>query len=106
MPVKLTAMDEENAIRILGYVEEHGHEVEQAVDGGRALGRRSILNHFWQTEEKTPRWCWVSSGRRCRRFTGSTLFETMLQTMIRELGLSHLAAEGTRMRAAAQSAGD
>ena len=32
MPVKLTAMDEENAIRILAYVEEHRHEVEQAVE--------------------------------------------------------------------------
>ena len=32
MPVKLTAMDEENAIRILAYVEEHRHEVEETVE--------------------------------------------------------------------------
>src|SRR5262249_49037637 len=31
MPVNLTAMDEENALRILAYVEEHRGEVEEAV---------------------------------------------------------------------------
>ena len=38
MPVKLTAMDEENAIRILGYVEEHRQRGGRGRRGGGALG--------------------------------------------------------------------
>jgi hypothetical protein len=92
MPLKLTGMDEENAIRIHGYVEAHRDEVEQAlvaverwdaVDFEPFLTNRpetaaSVLNLLRQS---VPAIHWFY------------LFETMLHTMIRELGLTHLAAD-------------
>jgi len=89
MPVNLTGMDEQNAVRLLHYLEEHRHDVEQAVE---ALERwdsvdfdallvdqpdtaAMVLNLFRQA---VPAIHWFY------------LFETMLQTMIRELGLRHL----------------
>ncbi|MGH9537516.1 MAG: glycosyltransferase family 2 protein [Terriglobales bacterium] len=104
MPVKLTAMDEENAIRIIGYVEEHRQEVEQAMT---AVER-------WDTIDFEP--FLADGGENAVMVLGLLrqavpaihwfyLFETMLQTMIRELNLSHLAAKGAPLRAAAQSAG-
>lgn len=103
MPLKLTGMDEENAIRIHGYVEEHRDEVEQAfaaverwdtVDFEPFLTDRpetaaSVLSLLRQT---VPAIHWFY------------LFETMLHTMIRELGLTHLAASRPVMQSA-QGAG-
>jgi len=104
MPVKLTAMDEENAIRILGYVEEHRQEVEQAMTAVEcwdtidfepflADGGENAVMVLGLLRQAVPAIHWFY------------LFETMLQTMVRELNLSHLAAEGAPARAAAQSAG-
>lgn len=103
MPLKLTAMDEENAIRIHGYVEAHRDEVEQAlaaverwddVDFEPFLTDRpetaaSVLSLLRQT---VPAIHWFY------------LFETMLHTMIRELGLTHMAASRP-VTHAAQGAG-
>jgi GT2 family glycosyltransferase len=103
MPVNLTGMDEENAIRILGYIEDRRHEVEEAVS---ALERwdcvdfEPFLEHHAETaitvlrlfQQAVPAIHWFY------------LFETMLQTMIRELGLGRLGAE-LPVISAAQGAG-
>jgi GT2 family glycosyltransferase len=92
MPVNLTGMDEQNAVRILQYVEEHRHDVEQAVEAlerwdsvafdpllaDHADTAAMVLNLFRQA---VPAIHWFY------------LLETMLQTMIQELGLRHLAAQ-------------
>lgn len=104
MPVKLTGMDEENATRILGYVEEHRQEVEGAVAAverwdsidfeplltDRADTASTVLSLFQQA---VPAIHWFY------------LFETMLHTMTRELGLKPLAAEQPAAQAA-HGAGD
>jgi glycosyltransferase involved in cell wall biosynthesis len=99
MPVNLTGMDEQNARLILQYVEAHRHEVEGAVEAlerwdsvdfealvsDHADTAATVLNLFRQA---VPAIHWFY------------LFETMLHTMIRELGLHHLAPEPLPMRAA------
>ena len=103
MPVNLTGMDEQNATRVLHYVEAHRHEVEEAVEAlerwdsvdfeallaDHADTAAMVLNLFRQA---VPAIHWFY------------LFETMLQTMIRELGLSQLALEPPRMRVHAAGA--
>jgi len=103
MPVNLTAMDEQNAIRILHYVEAHRHQVEEAVEAlerwdsvdfepllaSHADTAAMVLNLFRQA---VPAIHWFY------------LFETMLQTMTRELGLRQLALEPPRLRAHAAGA--
>jgi GT2 family glycosyltransferase/tetratricopeptide (TPR) repeat protein len=99
MPVNLTGMDEQNAMRIALYVEAHRQEVEEAVEAlerwdsvdfdallaGHADTAAMVLNLFRQA---VPAIHWFY------------LFESMLHTMIRELGLRHLASEPPPMRAA------
>jgi len=103
MPVRLTAMDEENAIRILGYVEEHRQEIEQAV---AAVERWDAVDFEPFLADRTE-----TAAMVLRLFQQAVpaihwfyLFETMLHTMVRELGLRHLATERPVMHAA-QSAG-
>jgi hypothetical protein len=104
MPVNLTGMDEENAMRILGYVVDHRLEVEQAF---AALERWDSID-FEPLVADQPE----TATMVLRLFQQAVpaihwfyLFETMLHTMIRELGLRHLAAEQPVMRGA-QAAGD
>jgi glycosyltransferase involved in cell wall biosynthesis len=99
MPITLTAMDEENALRVLSYVEERRQEVEEAVEAvekwdaidfepfltDRPETAAMVLNLFQQA---VPAIHWFY------------LFETMLNTMIRELGLRHLAGQPRAMHAA------
>lgn len=103
MPVNLTGMDRHNAVRILHYVEERRHDVEQAVEAlerwdsvdfdsllsDQADTAALVLNLFRQA---VPEVHWFY------------LFETMLQTMIRELGLEPMAANQPSL-GAAHSAG-
>jgi glycosyltransferase involved in cell wall biosynthesis len=98
LPLNLTAMDEENAIRILGYVAERRHEVEQAVAAverwdavdfepflaGRADTAAMVLNLLRQA---VPAIHWFY------------LFETMIHTMIRELDLRRLVGERLALHA-------
>ncbi len=104
MPVKLTAMDEENAMRILSYVEGKREEVEQAVaavERWDAVDFEPILTDQPETatmvlgllRQAVPAIHWFY------------LFETMLHTMIRELGLKHLAAERPVMQMARGAGG-
>jgi len=99
MPVKVTAMDEENAMRILSYVEKNRDEVEQAVaavERWDAVEFEPILTDQPETaamvlgllRQAVPAIHWFY------------LFETMLHTMIRELGLKHLASERPVMQIA------
>ena len=103
MPVKLTAMDEENAIRILAYVEEHRHPVEEAVEAVErwdSVDFEPLLTDQPETaslvlrllQQAVPAIHWFY------------LFESMLHTMIRELGLGHIAFKHSA-RHAAQNAG-
>ncbi len=103
MPVKLTAMDEENAIRILAYVEEHRHAVEEAVEAVErwdSVDFEPLLTDQPETaslvlrllQQAVPAIHWFY------------LFESMLHTMIRELGLGHIAFKHSA-RHAAQNAG-
>ena len=103
MPVKLTAMDEENAIRVLAYVEEHRHQVEDAVE---AVER-------WDTVDFEPLLTDQpdTASMVLRLFQQAVpaihwfyLFETMLHTMIRELGLNPMAFKQPALHAT-QSAG-
>ncbi len=103
MPVKLTAMDEENAIRVLAYVEEHRHQVEDAiaaVERWDSVDFEPLLTDQPETaamvlrlfQQAVPAIHWFY------------LFETMLHAMIRELGLNHMACKQP-VAHAAQSAG-
>jgi glycosyltransferase involved in cell wall biosynthesis/tetratricopeptide (TPR) repeat protein len=91
MPVELTAMDEENAARILGYVEHNRLEVEDAlvaVERWDSVDFEPILMDQPETaalvlgllRQAVPAIHWFY------------LFETMLDTMVRELNLVNLAA--------------
>jgi len=102
MPVKLNAIDEENAIRILDYVDHHRPEVEQAVvalERWDSIDFEPFLIHQQETasmvlrlfQQAVPAIHWFY------------LFETMLHTMIKELDLGHLATKPAL--AAAESAG-
>ncbi len=99
MPVKLTAMDEENAIRVLAYVEEHRHEVEEAVE---AVERWDSVDFEPLLTDQPETASMVL--RLLRQAVPSIhwfyLFETMLHTMIRELGLTHMAAKRPALQAA------
>jgi glycosyltransferase involved in cell wall biosynthesis len=104
MPVNLTGMDEENAMRILGYVEDHRLEVEQAF---AALERWDSID-FEPLVADQPE----TATMVLRLFQQAVpaihwfyLFETMLHTMIRELGLKHPVAEQPPM-GGAQATGD
>lgn len=99
MPVKLTGLDEENAVRILGYVEEQRQQVEQAVE---AVERWDSVDFEPLLLEKPE-----TAAMVLRLFQQAVpsihwfyLFETMLHTMIRELGLKHMASELPVMQAA------
>ena len=103
MPVNLTGMDEENAIRILGYVEEHRHEVEQAV---AALERWDSVDFepFLANHAETASMVLSLFRQAVPLIHWFYLFEAMLQAMIRELGLRQLAAKRP-VAQAAQGAG-
>jgi hypothetical protein len=99
MPITLTAMDEENAIRILSYVEEHRSEVEEAVE---AVERWDSVDFepFLTGQAETAAMVMKLLRQAVPAIHWFYLFETMLHTMIRELGLRHLAAEPRAMYAA------
>jgi glycosyltransferase involved in cell wall biosynthesis len=99
MPVNLTGMDEENAIRILEYVEEQRHQVEQAVE---AVERWDSVDFEILVAEQAE-----TAAMVLRLFQQAVpaihwfyLFETMLHTMIRELRLNHMTAKPPAMQAA------
>ncbi len=104
MPVTLTAIDEKNATRILAYVEHQRPEVEQAV---AALERWDTIDFepFLAHQADTASMVLRLFQQAVPAIHWFYLFETMLHTMIQELGLSHLAAE-PRMARAAQASGD
>ncbi len=99
MPVNLTAMDEENAVRILSYVEEHRQEVEHAVD---AVERWDSVDFEPFLTDRPDIAATVLGLLRqaVPAIHWFYLFETMLHTMIRELDLKHLAVERRVMHAA------
>jgi len=99
MPITLTAMDEENAIRILSYVEEHRQEVEEAVE---AVEKWDTIDFepFLTDRPETAAMVLKLFQQAVPAIHWFYLFETMLHTMIRELGLSHLAAQPRAMHAA------
>jgi glycosyltransferase involved in cell wall biosynthesis len=98
MPITLTAMDEENAIRILSYVEEHRQEVEEAVE---AVEKWDSIDFepFLTDRPETAAMVLKLFQQAVPAIHWFYLFETMLHTMIRELGLSHLAGQPRAMRA-------
>jgi GT2 family glycosyltransferase len=104
MPVKLTGMDEANAMNILGYVEAHRQEVEEAVT---ALERWDSIDFepFLTDHSETGQMVLRLFQQAVPAIHWFYLFETMFHTMIRELGLSHLAAKQP-LTFAAHSAGD
>jgi glycosyltransferase involved in cell wall biosynthesis len=99
MPVNMTGMDEQNALRILHYVEAHRHEVEEAVE---ALERWDLLDFdtLLAAHPETAATVLNLFRQAVPAIHWFYLFETMLQTMIRELGLRQLAPEPPRMRTA------
>jgi GT2 family glycosyltransferase len=99
LPVNLTGMDEPNAIRILHYVEAHRHEVEGALE---ALERWDSVNFEALLAEHADTAATVLTLFRqaVPAIHWFYLFETMLHTMIRELGLRHLAPDRIPMQAA------
>ena len=104
MPVSLPAMDEENAFRLLAYVEEHRREVEEAVE---AVERWDSVDFepFLTDRPDTAAMVLALFRQAVPAIHWFYLFETMLQTMIRELGLRHLDGEW-RARHAAQGGGN
>jgi glycosyltransferase involved in cell wall biosynthesis len=99
MPVNLTGMDEQNAVHLLHYVEEHRRDVEQAVE---ALERwDSVDFDALLTDQPDTAAMVVNLFRQAvPAIHWFYLFETMLQTMIRELGLRHLGLQPPTMGAA------
>jgi glycosyltransferase involved in cell wall biosynthesis len=99
MPITLTAMDEENAIRILGYVEEHRSEVEEAVE---AVERWDSVDFepFVTDQAETAAMVMKLLRQAVPAIHWFYLFETMLHTMNQELGLRHLVAEPRAIYAA------
>ena len=99
MPVKLTAMDEVNATRVLAYVEENRKEVEQAV---AAVERWDGINFETLLAEQPETAALVLDLFRqaVPAIHWFYLFETMLHTMIRELELSHLGGPALALQAA------
>jgi GT2 family glycosyltransferase len=90
MPIHLTAMDEENAARILGYVEHNRLDIEDAV---AALERWDAVD-FEPVLTDQPETATMVLGlfrQAVPAIHWFYLFETMLDTMVRELGLAHLA---------------
>jgi len=104
MPVKLTGMDEENAIRVLDYVQAHRSEVEQAL---AALERWDTIDFepFLADQAETASMVLNLVRQAVPAIHWFYLFETMLHTMIRELGLGHLATERTVIHAALGAGG-
>ena len=105
MPVPLTAMDEANATRILDYVEANRKDVEQAVE---ALERWDEVDFEVLLEQKPETASMVTSLFRqaVPAIHWFYLYETMFQTMVRELNLVHLAPiqpQGLRANAASSS---
>lgn len=103
MPITLTAMDEANAIRILSYVERHRQEVEEAVE---AVERWDSIDFepFLTDQPETAATVLKLFQQAVPAIHWFYLFETMLHTMIRELGLSQLSGRPRAMHAA-QGAG-
>ena len=100
LPVNLTAMDAENAVRIMAYVEANRAEVEQAVEAVKRwddVDFEPILTNQPETallvlslfQQAVPAIHWFY------------LFESMLHTMVRELKLGCLGAERVAMAAGA-----
>jgi glycosyltransferase involved in cell wall biosynthesis len=103
MPITLTAMDQENAICIQSYVEEHRQEVEEAVE---AVERWDSIDFepFLTDRPETAAMVLKLFQQAVPAIHWFYLFETMLHTMIRELGLNRLTGKPRAMHAA-QGAG-
>jgi glycosyltransferase involved in cell wall biosynthesis len=93
MPVPLTAMDEANATRILAYVEANRKDVEEAV---QALKKWDDVDFASLLEKNAETVAMVLSLFRqaVPAIHWFYLYETMFQTMVRELNLVHLASSG------------
>jgi glycosyltransferase involved in cell wall biosynthesis len=99
MPVDLIAMDEPNAVRLLHYVETNRREVEGAVE---ALERWDSVDFeaLLADHPDTAATVLTLFRQAVPAIHWFYLFETMLHTMIRELGLHHLAQQSRPMQAA------
>jgi hypothetical protein len=89
MPIHLTAMDEENAARILDYVEQNRQSVEQAVI---ALERWDTVDFepFLTGREETATLVLSLFRQAVPAIHWFYLLETMFQTMTRDLKLTSL----------------
>ena len=105
MPIHLTGMDEENAARILDYVEQNRQSVEQAVI---ALERWDTVDFepFLTGREETATLVLSLFRQAVPTIHWFYLFETMFQTMTRELKLTSLPLAQFAMPAAAGSGRD
>jgi len=98
--ITLTAMDEENAIRILNYVE--AHTARKLRKQSKRLKRWDSIDFepFLTDRPETAAMVLKLFQQAVPAIHWFYLFETMLHTMIRELGLSHLAGRPRAMHAA------
>jgi GT2 family glycosyltransferase len=89
MPVPLTGMDRENAVRILEYVETNRREVEQAV---KALEKWDEVDYalLLENHRETARMVLNLFQQAVPAIHWFYLYETMFQTMVRELNLGQL----------------
>jgi hypothetical protein len=89
MPVQLTGMDEENAVRILEYVETNRRDVEQAV---QALEKWDDVDFalLLEKNQETANMVLSLFQQAVPSIHWFYLYETMLQTMVRELNLGQL----------------
>ena len=90
MPVQLAGMDEENAVRILEYVETNRRDVEQAV---QALEKWDDVDFalLLEKNQETANMVLSLFQQAVPSIHWFYLYETMLQTMVRELNLGQLA---------------
>jgi len=89
MPVPLTAMDEQNAARILAYVESNRKDVEQAME---ALEKWDDIDFASVLERNrdTAKMVLTLFRQAVPAIHWFYLYETMFQTMVVELNLAHM----------------
>lgn len=89
MPVPLTGMDESNAMRILAYLEANRRDVGEAL---QALEKWDDMDFAALLEKNPDTAAMVLSLFRqaVPAIHWFYLYETMFQTMVRELNLVHL----------------
>ena len=92
MPVKLTGMDAENALRIQDYVDHNRSQVQDAVI---ALERWDTVDFepILTDQPETAAMVLSLFRQAVPAIHWFYLFETMLHTMAREFRLTHLAPE-------------